>query len=145
MIIEDSKRIVVKVGSALLINDNDRLHKAWLQSFAEDISRLRKRGHEVLIVSSGSIALGKHFLDIANHKNMKLEEKQAAAACGQPMLIEAYRKAFDIHEISTAQILVDIMDSDNRRRYLNARATVETLLNLGIIPIIKQAERAMPT
>jgi glutamate 5-kinase len=138
MYIEDAKRIVIKIGSALVVDQNSgELRAAWLDSLADDVSALRQRGKEVIIVTSGAVALGRNYLGLTR-KALKLEEKQAAAACGQIELIKYYKEIFARHKLATAQILLTIEDSENRRRYLNARSTLETLLKLGVIPIINE-------
>ena len=127
----EAKRVVVKVGSALFVDaDKGRLNRAWLESFAADVARLRKRGQEVILVSSGAIALGRRHLGLAAGK-LKLEESQAAAAVGQIRLAHAYKELLEAHEITVAQILLTLGDTEQRRRYLNARGTLNTLLSLG--------------
>ncbi len=134
----DARRIVVKVGSALLVDaEKGRLNRAWLESFTADVARLRKRGQEVIVVSSGSIALGRRHLGLSAGK-LKLEESQAAAAVGQIRLAHAYKELLDQHEITVAQILLTFDDTEVRRRYLNARGTLNTLLALGSIPVINE-------
>src|ERR1700749_1200141 len=134
----DAKRVVVKVGSALLVDgDKGRLNRVWLESLAADIAALRKRGQEVILVSSGAIALGRRHLDLAAGK-LKLEESQAAAAVGQIRLAHAYKELLDAHEIAVAQILLTLGDTEQRRRYLNARGTLNTLLTLGAVPVINE-------
>jgi glutamate 5-kinase len=134
----DANRIVVKVGSALLVDaDKGRLNRAWLESFAADVAHLRKRGQEVIVVSSGAIALGRRHLGLSAGK-LKLEESQAAAAVGQIRLAHAYKDLLDAHEITVAQILLTLGDTEQRRRYLNARGTLNTLLSLGAIPVINE-------
>jgi len=134
----DANRIVVKVGSALLVDaDKGRLNRAWLESFAADVAHLRKRGQEVIVVSSGAIALGRRHLGLSAGK-LKLEESQAAAAVGQIRLAHAYKELLDAHELTVAQILLTLGDTEQRRRYLNARGTLNTLLSLGAIPVINE-------
>jgi glutamate 5-kinase len=134
----DAKRVCVKVGSALLVDpEKGRLNRAWLESFATDVARLRKRGQEVILVSSGAIALGRRHLRLPEGK-LKLEESQAAAAVGQIRLAHAYKELLDAHEITVAQILLTLGDTEQRRRYLNARGTVNTLLSLGAVPVINE-------
>ena len=138
MTIEKAKRIVIKIGSALVVDqEKGAMRAAWLGSLAEDIAALRARGKEVIIVTSGAVALGRTYLKLTK-KNLRLEEKQAAAACGQIELLRHYKDIFSKHNLLTAQILLTIEDSENRRRYLNARSTLETLLKLGVIPIINE-------
>jgi glutamate 5-kinase len=134
----EAKRLVVKVGSALLVDaDKGRLNRSWLEGFAADIARLRKRGQEVIVVSSGAIALGRRHLNLAPGK-LKLEESQAAAAVGQIRLAHAYKELLDAHDIAVAQILLTLGDTEQRRRYLNARGTLNTLLGLGAVPVINE-------
>ena len=134
----DAKRVVVKVGSALLVDgDKGRLNRAWLESLAADVAALRKRGQEVILVSSGAIALGRRHLALGTGK-LKLEESQAAAAVGQIRLAHAYKELLDTHGITVAQILLTLGDTEQRRRYLNARGTLNTLLALGAVPVINE-------
>jgi glutamate 5-kinase len=134
----DAKRVVVKVGSALLVDaEKGRLNRAWLESFAEDVARLRARGQEVILVSSGAIALGRRHLQLSGGK-LKLEESQAAAAVGQIRLAHAYKELLEVHDITVAQILLTLGDTEQRRRYLNARGTLNTLLSLGAVPVINE-------
>jgi glutamate 5-kinase len=134
----EAKRIVIKVGSALLVDgEKGRLNRTWLEGFAADVARLRRRGQDVILVSSGAIALGRRHLSLAAGK-LKLEESQAAAAVGQIRLAHAYKELLDTHEITVAQILLTLGDTEQRRRYLNARGTLNTLLALGAIPVINE-------
>lgn len=134
----EAKRVVVKVGSALLVDgDKGRLNRVWLESFTEDVAAYRKRGLEVILVSSGAIALGRRHLALSPGK-LKLEESQAAAAVGQIRLAHAYKELLDAHEITVAQILLTLGDTEQRRRYLNARGTLNTLLALGAVPVINE-------
>jgi len=130
----EAKRVVVKVGSTLLVDgEKGRLNRAWLEGFAEDVVSLRKRGQDVILVSSGAIALGRRHLGL-NSGKLKLEESQAAAAVGQIRLAHAYKELLDAHEITVAQVLLTLGDTEQRRRYLNARSTLNTLLALGAVP-----------
>src|SRR6202167_4121240 len=134
----EAKRLVVKVGSALLVDaEKGRLNRSWLESFAEDVVALRKRGQDVILVSSGAIALGRRHLGL-NSGKLKLEESQAAAAVGQIRLAHAYKELLDAHEIAVAQILLTLGDTEQRRRYLNARGTLNTLLSLRGGPVINE-------
>jgi glutamate 5-kinase len=134
----DAKRVVIKVGSALLVDGvKGRLNRVWLEGFAADIARMRKRGQDVILVSSGAIALGRRHLGLTGAK-LRLEESQAAAAVGQIRLAHAYKELLDTHEITVAQILLTLGDTEQRRRYLNARGTLNTLLALGAIPVINE-------
>jgi glutamate 5-kinase len=128
----------VKVGSTLLVDgDKGRLNRSWLESVAEDVALYRKRGQEVILVSSGAIALGRRHLKLGPGK-LKLEESQAAAAVGQIRLAHAYKELLEAHEITVAQILLTLSDTEQRRRYLNARGTLNTLLSLGAVPVINE-------
>jgi glutamate 5-kinase len=133
-----SKRIVIKVGSSLLIDADDHIRKSWIATLAEDIAALKKEGRQVIIVTSGAVALGRRALGY-DKKGLLLEEKQAAAACGQTALMAGWAEAFQKNTITPAQILLTIDDSENRRRYLNARNTLETLLaSEQVIPVINE-------
>ena len=130
-----TNRLVVKIGSALLVEERTgEIRHEWLNKLADDIANLKSRGKEVLIVSSGAIAVGSQHLGI-NQQILKLEEKQAAAATGQIRLAHAYETALARHSITVAQILLSPSDTEERRRHLNARATLTTLLKLGVIPV----------
>jgi len=131
------RRIVVKIGSALLVDRKSGLKKDWLKSLARDIAELRREGHEVLVVSSGAIAMGRTVLDMRSG-SLKLEESQAAAAVGQIALARAWAEALDAEGITTGQVLVTIDDTEARRRYLNARATIGALLRMGAVPVINE-------
>ncbi len=136
--LSDAARIVVKIGSALLVDrESGALRSGWLTSLAEDVAWLRGAGKDVVLVSSGSIALGRRVLGLPATE-LALEQSQAAAAVGQIRLARAYEEALAPHGITTAQVLVTLEDSANRRRYLNARATMETLLSLGVTPIVNE-------
>jgi glutamate 5-kinase len=134
----DAKRVVIKVGSALLVDtDKGRLNRAWLETFAADVANLRERGQEVILVSSGAIALGRRHLGLPSGK-LKLEESQAAAAVGQIRLAHAYKEILEARDITVAQILLTLGDTEQRRRYLNARGTLNALLALGAVPVINE-------
>lgn len=135
--LSDYKRITIKVGSALLVDRKSGLRDAWLSSLCEDIARLHDAGCEVMIVSSGAIALGRTVLDLPSG-TLKLEESQAAAAVGQITLAPAWNSALKKHDINTGQILLTLEDTETRRRYLNARATLSELLRLKAIPVINE-------
>jgi len=136
--LREARRVVVKIGSALLVDQaTGRLNRSWLEALAEDVARLRKRNQEVLIVSSGAIALGRRHLGLDTGK-LRLEESQAAAAVGQIRLAHAYKEILEHHELTVAQILLTLNDTEQRRRYLNASNTLRTLLALGSIPVINE-------
>jgi glutamate 5-kinase len=139
-----ARRVVVKIGSALLVESSSgRLNRAWLETLAADIARLRARGQEVLLVSSGAIALGRRQLQLTG--KLKLEESQAAAAVGQIRLAHAWKEVLDTHDLAVAQILLTLSDTEERRRYLNARSTLNTLLKLGAIPVINENDTVATT
>ena len=135
--LNDFRRLVVKVGSSLLVDDSGRLNRTWLDTLARDISGLQKDGHEILIVSSGAIAIGCQVLGI-NKARARLEDLQAAAAAGQVQLVHAYQEMLGRHDIVAAQILLTPEDTENRRRFLNARCTLARLLERAVIPIINE-------
>lgn len=133
-----ARRIVVKVGSSLLVEAaTGHVNRTWLETLAEDVRRLRARGQEVLLVSSGAIALGRRQLGLAPGK-LKLEESQAAAAVGQIRLAHAWKEVLERHDLAVAQILLTFGDTEERHRYLNARNTLGTLLRLGAIPVVNE-------
>jgi glutamate 5-kinase len=133
-----ARRLVVKVGSALLVDaESARVNRAWLETLVEDLLRLRQRGQRVVLVSSGAIALGRRRLGL-KHGTLRLEESQAAAAVGQIRLAHAYKELLEAHDVTVAQVLLTLEDSERRRRYLNARATLESLLELGALPVINE-------
>ena len=133
-----ARRIVVKVGSALLVDaESARVNRAWLETLVEDLLDLRKRGQRVILVSSGAIALGRRRLGL-KHGTLRLEESQAAAAVGQIRLAHAYKELLESNDVTVAQVLLTLEDSERRRRYLNARATLESLLELGALPVINE-------
>jgi glutamate 5-kinase len=138
MSIENAKRIVIKVGSSLIVDQKGSgLREKWLKSLIDDVVALKKRGKEVIIVTSGSVALGKKYIKYGKN-GLKLEEKQAAAACGQTELVRHYQKFLNEHGIQAAQILLTIFDSESRRNYLNAKSTLEVLLANNIVPVINE-------
>jgi len=133
-----ARRVVVKVGSALLVEGSTgRVNRAWLESLAEDIAALRARGQDVVLVSSGAVALGRRELGLAPGR-LKLEESQAAAAVGQIRLAHAWKEVLEQRGFTVAQVLLTLGDTEERRRYLNARNTLTTLLRLGAIPVINE-------
>ena len=133
----DARLLIVKVGSALLVEPGGVLRAAWLEGIAADIARLRARGTAVIVVSSGAIALARQALPFPR-RTLRLEEKQAAAAIGQIRLAGAWRDALDARGLVAAQLLLTLADTEDRRRYLNARATLATLLGLGAVPVINE-------
>ncbi|MFT4077901.1 glutamate 5-kinase [Rhodomicrobium sp.] len=135
---QNARRIAVKIGSALLTDrETGTLKKAWLEAIGDDVAELKAQGREVILVSSGAIALGRRALGLAPGA-LKLEEAQASAAVGQVTLAHAYQTVFRERGITTAQILVTPGDTEERRRYLNARSTIATLLKLGAVPVVNE-------
>jgi glutamate 5-kinase len=132
-----ARRIVVKIGSALLVDQaTGAVREGWLAGLAADLAALRARGADVIVVSSGSIALGRAVLGLA--PPLTLERSQAAAAVGQIRLAAAYAAALGPLGVTTAQVLLTLDDSEDRRRYLNMRATFEQLLSLGVVPVVNE-------
>jgi glutamate 5-kinase len=132
-----ARRIVVKVGSSLLVGADGAPDAAWLAALCADIARLRARGQQVLVVSSGAVALGRRRLGLTK-RALTLPEKQAAAAAGQSALMRAWEVALEPHALGVAQVLLTRDDTETRRRWLNARATVDTLLALGVVPVVNE-------
>lgn len=139
-----ARRVVVKIGSALLVDSRTgRTHRTWLDALTDEVAVLRQRGQEVIIVSSGAVAVGRRILGLTGGltevaRPLRLEEKQAAAATGQIRLAHAWQEALAHHDIPVAQVLLTLDDSENRRRYLNARKTFEQLLALGVVPVVNE-------
>jgi glutamate 5-kinase len=140
----EARRLIVKVGSALLVQEDGRIRTGWLDSLAADLLEIRGRGREVIVVTSGAIALGRRLLRL-KHRQLRLEEKQAAAAAGQIILAHAWRDSLAGRGIDAAQILITLEDTEARRRYLNARATIATLLKLGVVPIVNENDTVATT
>jgi len=132
-----ARRLVVKIGSALLVAERGEIRRLWLAALADDVARCRARGQEVILVSSGAIAVGRRHLGLASRR-LRLEEKQAAAATGQIRLAHAYEEGLARHGITVAQILLTLDDTEERRRHLNARATFAQLLALGAVPVVNE-------
>jgi len=137
-ILASARRLVVKIGSALVVDSDEAAPRtAWLAGIAADIAALHRRGTDVIVVSSGAIALARRTLRLTQ-KRLRLEEKQAAAAVGQIRLAQAWSEALSAETLTAAQLLLTLDDTEDRRRYLNARATLNTLLQLGCIPVINE-------
>jgi glutamate 5-kinase len=132
------RRLVVKIGSALLADEaTGVVRRDWLEALARDIAACRARGQQVVVVSSGAIAVGRRHLEF-DHGALRLDEKQAAAATGMIRLAHAYQEALAKDDITVAQVLLTLDDSEDRRRYINARNTLTTLLRLGAVPLINE-------
>lgn len=133
-----AKRVVIKIGSALLVDEESgAIRRDWLAALADDVAALHAQGKQVAVVSSGAIAAGRRHLGLTG-RALRLEEKQAAAATGQIRLAHAYEEALARHKITVAQILVTLGDTEERRRHLNARSTLNQLLALGAVPLINE-------
>jgi glutamate 5-kinase len=136
--LQSAKRVIVKVGSALLVDQKSGTIKAsWLSSLIDDVADLKVAGADVILVSSGAIALGRRTLGLPKGK-LKLDQSQAAAAVGQIALAQSWSEALRTKNIVAAQVLVTLQDTEERRRYLNARATLSTLLAQGAVPVINE-------
>jgi glutamate 5-kinase len=141
----NAKRIVVKIGSSLLVDAASGALKAdWLGALADDIAELRKAGKEIIVVSSGAIALGRNVLNLPKGA-LKLEDSQAAASVGQIDLAHAYEEALSARSLIAAQVLLTLGDTEERRRYLNARSTMTTLLKLGAVPVVNENDTVATT
>lgn len=133
-----ARRLVVKIGSALLVDGaTGQIRRSWLDALADDVAACRRRGQEVVIVTSGAVACGRERLGLVG-RPLRLEEKQAAAATGQIRLAHAYQETLARHDLTVAQVLVTLEDTEERRRHLNARSTIDTLLKLGAVPVINE-------
>jgi glutamate 5-kinase len=134
----DARRIVVKIGSALLVDRRTgRLRATWLNALADDVAALVEQGRDVILVSSGAIALGRHVIGLPKGA-LELEQSQAAAAVGQISLASAYQDVFRVRGLTTAQVLLTLGDTEERRRYLNARRTMDTLLARKVVPVVNE-------
>lgn len=140
-----ARRIVVKIGSALLTDSaNGQLKTTWLNSLMDDVAELKAAGKEVVIVSSGAVALGRHTLKLPKG-SLQLEQSQAAAAVGQIALAHAYQEMAQTRGLTAAQILLTLGDTEQRRRYLNARTTIDVLLALKAIPVVNENDTVATT
>lgn len=132
------KNIIIKIGSTLIVDESGSIREEWLNSLVQDIANLKKNSKNVIIVTSGAIALGKNILNLKKNEKLKLDMAQGAAAVGQIELISSIKKAFSEKNIKVAQLLLTIEDTERRRRYLNARNTISMLIDNGVIPIINE-------
>ncbi len=137
MYIDKSKKIVIKIGSSILVDGKGKPKKNWLKEFVKDVKNLIKRKKQVVIVSSGAIALGCEYLNL-NRKGLKVDKSQAVASIGQIELMDFYKKTFNKSKIKISQILLTLDDTEQRRRSLNARRTIDNLLSMGILPIVNE-------
>ena len=137
MYLNNSKIIVIKIGSSLLVDDNKKIRKKWLSSFAKDVKKLKDKNQKVIFVSSGAIALGCKKMNY-NKKNIKLDKSQAIASIGQIELMNLFSQTFAKYKLNISQILLTLEDTEERRRSLNAKRTFENLFELGFIPIVNE-------
>ncbi len=132
-----ARRVVVKIGSALFVDQQTgAMNRGWLEGICADVAELRRAGKDVVIVSSGAVALGRRELKLP--RRLRLEESQAAAAAGQILLAHAYQEILRSFDITAAQVLLTLDDSERRERYINASKTLRTLLTLGAVPVINE-------
>lgn len=136
--LDNAKRLVLKVGSALLVGEDGLIRQDWLNALADDVAWLMSQGREVILVSSGAIAVGRIHLGLPPAGALRLGDKQAAAATGQIKLAHAYQEAMARHDKTIAQILITSEDTEERERHLNARATLKSLLGFGAVPVINE-------
>jgi len=144
MHIDKFKKIVIKIGSSILIDEKGRPKKKWLQKFGEDIKDLLKKKKQIVIVSSGAIAMGCEYLKIEKNV-LKVDKSQAVASIGQIELMNFYKKTFDKKKIKISQILLTLDDTERRRRSINARRTIDNLLTMGIVPIVNENDTTATT
>ena len=144
MYIHKSKRIVIKIGSSILVDEKGKPKKSWLKEFAKDIQFLTKKNKEIVIVSSGAIAMGCEYLGIKK-KIFKVDKSQAVASIGQIELMDFYKRIFDKNKIKISQILLTLDDTEQRRRSINAKRTIDNLLKMGIIPIVNENDTTATT
>ena len=137
MLLKNSKIIVIKIGSSLLINDKNKIRKKWLSSFVKDVKQLKSKNKKIIIVSSGAIALGCKKMNF-NKKNLKLDKSQAIASIGQIELMNLFSKTFSKYRLNISQILLTLDDTEERRRSINAKRTFENLFKLNYIPIVNE-------
>ncbi len=144
MYINKSKRIVIKIGSSTLVDENGKPKKLWLEKFVEDIKNLLKKKKQIVIVSSGAIALGCEYLKI-NKKGLKVDKSQAVASIGQIELMNFFKKVFNKNKLKISQILLTLDDTEQRRRAINAKRTIDNLIAMGIIPIVNENDTTATT
>jgi len=144
MYLNNSKKIVIKIGSSLLINDKKIIRKKWLSEFSKDVKQLLDEKKNVIIVSSGAIALGCKKLNL-NKKNLKLDKSQAVASVGQIELMNLFKKTFSPKKINLSQILLTLEDTEQRRRAINAKRTFDNLFKLGFVPIVNENDSIATT
>ena len=144
MYIDKSKKIVIKIGSSILIDEKGKTKKAWLKEFVQDIRLLLKKKKQIVIISSGAIAMGCEYLRIKKN-GLKVDKSQAVASIGQIELMDFYKKTFNKNKIKVSQILLTIDDTEQRRRSINARRTIDNLLKMNIVPIVNENDTTATT
>ena len=144
MYISNSKKIVIKIGSSILIDEKGKPKKTWLKKFTKEIKNLISKKKQIVIVSSGAIALGCKYLGI-NKRGLKVDKSQAVASIGQIELMDFYKKNFDIQKIKISQILLTLDDTEQRRRAINAKRTIDNLLSMNIVPIVNENDTTATT
>jgi len=144
MYINKFKKIVIKIGSSILVDENGKPKKKWLQEFAKDIKDLINKNKQIVIVSSGAIAMGCEYLKIKKN-GLKVDKSQAVASIGQIELMNFYKKTFDDNKIKISQILLTLDDTEQRRRSINARRTIDNLLAMGIVPVVNENDTTATT
>ena len=144
MNIDKFKKIVIKIGSSILINEKGKPKKIWLKEFANSVKHLIKKKKQVVIVSSGAIAMGCEYLGIKKN-GLKVDKSQAVASIGQIELMDFYKKTFDKTKIKISQILLTLDDTEQRRRSINARRTIDNLLSMNIVPIVNENDTTATT
>ena len=144
MYIKNSKKIVIKIGSSLIIDKSKKIRQKWLSEFSKDIKELINQNKKVIIVSSGAIAMGCKKLNL-NKKNLKLDKSQAIASIGQIELMNLFSKTFSKNKINISQILLTLDDTEQRRRSLNAKRTFENLFELDFVPVVNENDSTATT
>ena len=144
MYINKFKKIVIKIGSSILINEKGKPKKDWLKKFSKDIKNLINKKKQIVIVSSGAIAIGCEYLQIKKN-GLKVDKSQAVASIGQIELMDFYKKTFNKSEIKISQILLTLDDTEQRRRSINAKRTIDNLLSMGIVPIVNENDTTATT
>ena len=137
MQLKNSKIIIIKIGSSLLVENNKKIRKKWLASFAKDVQRLKSKNKRIIIVSSGAIALGCKKMKFSK-RNLKLDKSQAIASIGQIELMNLFSETFSRYNLNISQILLTLDDTEERRRSINAKRTLENLFQLNYIPIVNE-------
>ncbi len=144
MYLKNSKKIVIKIGSSLLIDNDKNIRQKWLTEFSKDIKDLLIQNKKIIIVSSGAIAIGCKKLNL-NKRNLKIDKSQAVASIGQIQLMNLFNKTFAKKRINISQILLTLDDTEQRRRSLNAKRTFENLFELGFVPIVNENDSTATT